>query len=381
MNKFLGIIAVLFILTIYFFVNYYIGKRIFQFVKHFFPKLNSTIFIIVFVIIALPLVLGYCPLPNNFRNIMITIGGYYMGIFVYLFLFFALGDLIIWLGKVTKLVSDSKRVNFRVMMNCVSLLVSVILVIYGIDHANTIKIKTYDINLNNSLNEEMKAVLITDIHLGAVNSESRLVKIIDNVNAANPDLVLVVGDTFNDDFNAIQDPNRASELFKSINSKFGVYASLGNHDGGATFSKMVQFYEDSNVKLLKDEYVIIDNQFVLLGRVDPSPIGGFDTLKRVETNTLLELITPLNLPIIVMDHTPSNLDQYGTKVDLIVAGHTHKGQVFPANIITSISYVVDYGHYKEDDAHPDVIVTSGAGTWGMPMRVGTDCEIVVITLK
>lgn len=83
----------------------------------------------------------------------------------------------------------------------------------------------------------------------------------------------------------------------------------------------------------------------MFGRVDPSPIGGFGKLKRKE---ITEIITSLdaNMPVVVMDHPPAKLEQYNEKIDLVLAGHTHKGQIFPGNLITDIVFVVDYVHCK-----------------------------------
>ena len=86
------------------------------------------------------------------------------------------------------------------------------------------------------------------------------------------------------------------------------------------------------------------------------------------------------LPVVVIYHNPENIDEYGSEVDLILAGHTHKGQIFPGSLFTRAIYDVDYGHYQKDGNSPHVVVTSGVGTWGMPMRVGTNCEIVSIKL-
>ena len=88
-----------------------------------------------------------------------------------------------------------------------------------------------------------------------------------------------------------------------------------------------------------------------------------------------------DLPIIVMDHNPSNIKEYGKEVDLILSGHTHKGQIFPANLITNLMFTVDYGHFQKNADSPHVIVTSGASTWGMPMRIGTHNEVVSIMLR
>ena len=87
-----------------------------------------------------------------------------------------------------------------------------------------------------------------------------------------------------------------------------------------------------------------------------------------------------NLPVVVMDHNPANVDAYSDEVDLILSGHTHKGQIFPGSLITNQMFSVDYGYYRKDAQSPHVVVTSGVGYWGMPLRVGTDCEIVSIRL-
>ena len=85
-----------------------------------------------------------------------------------------------------------------------------------------------------------------------------------------------------------------------------------------------------------------------------------------------------NLPIVVMDHDPANIGEYSDEVDLILSGHTHRGQLFPGNFFTSLIYTVDYGHYQKNSDSPHVIVTQGVGTWLAPMRIGTDNEIVSI---
>ena len=86
------------------------------------------------------------------------------------------------------------------------------------------------------------------------------------------------------------------------------------------------------------------------------------------------------MPVVVMDHNPARIHEYTRDVDLILCGHTHQGQVFPGSLITDRMYAVDYGWYRETPESPQVIVTSGIGTWGLPMRVGTGCEIVSIRL-
>src|SRR5690606_35783301 len=104
--------------------------------------------------------------------------------------------------------------------------------------------------------------------------------------------VCMPGDIFNDYFGSIQDPKKAIETLKKLNATYGVYASLGNHDAGKTFSQMVDFLSQSNITLLNDEYTVIDDRLILVGRLDPNPIGGYGELKRRDIGHLFEQMNP-----------------------------------------------------------------------------------------
>ena len=81
-----------------------------------------------------------------------------------------------------------------------------------------------------------------------------------------------------------------------------------------------------------------------------------------------------------MTHTPVNLDGFAALgVDMALFGHTHNGQFFPFNLVTDSIIKLSYGYGRVGDMH--AYVSSGAGTWGPPIRVLTDVEIVKITLS
>src|SRR5699024_4579548 len=85
-------------------------------------------------------------------------------------------------------------------------------------------------------------------------------------------------------------------------------------------------------------------------------------------------------PIIVMDHQPKELQELSDAgADLDLCGHTHDGQMFPGNIVTSLIWENSCGYLKKGDMHN--IVTSGAGIFGPYMRVGTKSEIVAISVN
>lgn len=381
MSKVGIMLSMICILSFYIILNLYIGRKIFQWIRLFFPYINKAVYTVVYGFFALSLVIVFLPLPTIIKGTMSWISSYWMGIFIYLLIFFLIADLIILLGRMTKIIPTpiSQSIHFYTGLSVILLTAGV--VSYGIYHANQIKYVSYDIHTKaTALSSRMKIVLISDLHLGAVNSEKRLENIVKNINNLEPDIVCIAGDIFNDDYYALQNPEKAIGLLKSITATYGVYGSLGNHDSGKTFDEMINFLKQSHIKLLNDTYVIIDGRLALFGRVDPSPIGGFGELKRKEITESIASLDP-KLPVVVMDHTPSNIEQYGENVDLVLAGHTHKGQIFPGSLITNAVFVVDYGHYQKDTVSPHVIVTSGVGTWGMPMRVGSNNEIVSINLR
>lgn len=376
------IFGVLFILFVYGSVNYYIAGRLYRWLCLLFPSVNKTLYMGVYALIAMTLVISFMPLDFVGKHLINWIGAYWMGIFIYLFIFLILTDLLLFIGSGVKIIPNPIPVRVRFYTGLAVVLLTTAFVGYGIFHAHQLKHVSYEVQLKeDTLSKDVKVVLISDLHLGAVNSEKYLEDIVKSINDLKPDIVTMAGDIFNDNFNEIKDPEKAMDMLKQISTTYGVYASLGNHDAGKTFNEMVRFLGKSNIKLLKDEYVVIDEQLILIGRVDPSPIGGFDGLERKEIKDILSTIDDKNMPIVVMDHTPSNLEQYDEHIDLVLSGHTHKGQIFPGNLITNLLFEVDYGHDQKNADRPQIIVTSGVGTWGMPMRVGSDREIVSITLR
>lgn len=375
------ILGAAFIFLLYGGANFYIGRKLFQWLKWLWPQMNRTICVVIFVLLASSVIMNFLPLPAPIKEIMSGIGSYWMGVFAYLLLFFLLMDLVLILATTLRIIPTPVPQKIRFYAGLTVMVFMVGFVSYGIYNANQIKHVSYEVQTKETtLSADMKIVLISDLHLGAVNSEKRLESLVEQINQLAPDIVCIAGDIFNDDYYAIKNPERAIQLLNRIAATYGVYGSLGNHDGGQTFDLMIDFLEQSNIKLLNDEYVVIDERLVLFGRLDPSPIGGFGGWVRKE---ITEMVASLdtNMPVVVMDHTPSNLEQYDERIDLVLSGHTHKGQIFPANLITNAIFEVDYGHYQKDAASPHVIVTSGAGTWGMPMRVGSNNEIVSIYLR
>jgi len=361
-------------------VNFYIALRSFQWLNHFIPSINVIIYIGIYTFIAISIFLSFLPLPRVIKNVLRRISAYWMGIFIYLPVFLLLADIIVLLGGITKLIPDPvpQYVHFYKVLVAVVLTVGTIC--YGVYNATRFKHVSYEIKLREEFLGCLKIILISDSHIGSVNNfENSLERIVREINKLNPDIVCIAGDVFTDDFTAMRNPDKAISLFRSIKAPHGVFACLGNHDGGHTFEQMMDFLEDSNITLLNDECVIIDDRLALFGRLDLHPIWGFGGLCRQDISEKIASVSAY-MPVVVMEHDPARIDEYGSEVDLILAGHVHKGQIFPISLLTRAMFTVDYGHYQKDADSPHVIVTSGISTWGPPLRIGTGNEIVRISL-
>jgi len=365
--------------------NYYVARRLFKWVGLLIPSLNTRVFIASYTVLAVVMILGlarsFLPFPDPLKNALSWISMYWIGLFVYLLMFNLVADLVLVFGRVTRLIPSPASFSSRLISGSLVVALSLGVVIYGVINSRQIRHVTYHLQLEaRNVPHEFRITMVSDLHLGGTNNEANLSKIVEIINDSAPDVVCLVGDIFNDDFTAIREPDTAGRLLASIRARHGVYASLGNHDGGKTFPQMVQFLEKHDVTLLNDDFRVIDGQLVLVGRVDGSPIGGFGDLHRGDMSAILASINS-DLPVVVMDHDPAVIDQYGNEINLLISGHSHGGQIIPGNLITGAMYAQDHGYYRKDANSPHVIVSSGVGTWGTPLRVGTHSEVVTITLR
>lgn len=251
--------------------------------------------------------------------------------------------------------------------------VSLLISIYGFIHAKTLKVKRYHVKLREKVHK--KVILLSDIHIGTFVNKKQLQKIIRTVNGLDCDMVIIAGDTFDEGAFEHSNLTEVSEELKKLSSKQPVYATLGNHDPTSASPEVRKFFKDSNIHLLIDEITETEN-FILIGRDDV-----MRNPKRKSLNEIFQNIVS-DKPKIVIDHNPVGIKEADRELaDIVLCGHTHRGQFFPANIFTKITYGKQgfYGYFK--GTHTQSIVSAGVGYFQMPMRTGTDSEIVVIDLE
>lgn len=323
------------------------------------------------------------------------LSNYWLGTLLYILMIILLGDLIRFIllrcSRVNKVKLHSRKtfvITGAVVLFCI-LSVS----LYGIVHARTLKLREYTITVDKDCEAgDLRVVLIADLHIGYNIGHRYIERMTERINALEPDLICIAGDIFDNEYEALDDPEAIREALSGLESTYGVYACWGNHDiserilAGFTFGgggldddpRMGELLEEAGIVLLNDETVCVDGAFYLSGRKDLTRAekleGGRETPEE-----LLESLDK-ELPILVMDHQPRELSELSLAgADLQLSGHTHNGQLFPGNLLVALLYDNAYGLKKEGKMYS--VVTSGVGVWGPGMRVGTDSEIVLINLE
>ncbi|MFS0861200.1 metallophosphoesterase [Fredinandcohnia sp. 179-A 10B2 NHS] len=254
------------------------------------------------------------------------------------------------------------------------LAVYLIMIFVGTYNAWSPIVRTYDITIDKDIEREnLQIVMASDFHLGPIVGKPHLQRFVDLVDSIQPDLVLIPGDLIDDHIEPFLADNMG-EVLKQVKAPLGVYATLGNHDYyGNDDEQIVETMESLGVEMLTDETIMIENEIYLTGRNDDTDDS------RIKISDLVDALDPTK-PLIMLDHQPNELDlAQKNGVDVILSGHTHSGQVFPGNLITNAIFENDYGLLQKEQMYS--LVSSGFGTWGPPLRIGTRSEIFVINIE
>lgn len=250
------------------------------------------------------------------------------------------------------------------------------LLVFGFINARNPVVKKVNINVNKEAGQNLKelnAVLISDIHLGTIWGKNFLSRVVNEIEKINADIIFIAGDILDEDIEPVIRQDLAEEL-KRLDAPMGVYAVLGNHEhiGGADVA--LKYLSPYGIKILKDSVVNINNSFYIIGR-DDFQAERFSGKPRKELSSLIENVSNTSLPMFLIDHQPVGVEKaasYG--VDIMLSGHTHKGQLWPINHIVDLIYKVSYGYEQHENMH--IYVSSGVGAWGPPVRIGSKPEIV-----
>lgn len=319
----------------------------------------AYVFLVASLLIAFFLPIGPA------RRIMKLISNYWLGILLYLILAVLMADAICFLlFLITK-----RRLKCRTAAaGGICAVVVLVLSAWGAYNARIIQVTPYEITVNKDGGrlENLNVVLAADLHLGYNIGTAHMMQMVDKINEQNADLVVFAGDIFDNEYEALDDPEELIAVLQKIQSKHGVYACYGNHDveekilAGFTFGgnkkkessiQMDEFLERAGIHLLQDEAVLIDDSFYLYGRPDAQRPGRGINMRKTAAELMGELDT--EKPVIVIDHEPKELQELADAgVDIDLCGHTHDGQMFPANLITALMWENSYGYLKKSEKGP-----------------------------
>ncbi len=367
---------------IYALIHYYIGVRGWQFVNGCFsnPMLRwYWIIFVAFLSISYPLGRFLANmLPHDLGRIMIVFGSYWLAIMYYLMIMLLAIDVIRVLDRWTGILPTTIT---PVKVGLSVIIVVTAIVIYGAWNANHPIIKDYEVTLNKKSGslETLQVVMVSDIHLGWINGLKQMKLMTDMINDLSPDLVLLPGDIIDEGID-LSTEQKIPEVIRTLHPDLGTYAIMGNHEYISGNAEKVEAYlQKAGVTVLRDEWIKINDSIYLIGRDDQSS-GYYRGSPRQELSAIMEGIEKDKLPILLLDHQPSNLqlsEQAG--IDLQLSGHTHRGQIWPNNYITQAVFEKDWGYLRKGNLQ--LIVSCGFGTWGPPIRIGNRPEILNIRIK
>lgn len=219
-----------------------------------------------------------------------------------------------------------------------------------------------------------KIVQMSDLHLTRFHSVKWLKKVVKVSNGTHPDLVVITGDLIDDSKEGLYDQIK---VLKKIKSKGGVYVVPGNHEHYVGMDEFRKVAEASGMKILLNEGVTIAGRVDLIG-IDDVAGNSYPSYTTL-FNGLANTGNGKN-PKILISHRPHSFDAaVEAGFNLAIAGHTHAGQIPPISLLVGLSARYPHGLYNKNGT--TLYTTSGTGTWGPPMRIGSRSEIVLFTLE
>lgn len=297
---------------------------------------------------------------------------------IYLIVFWLISDLAFFI------VRKIRKTRFKRRWTAVPALAATIIYLsVGWALAHNVWVTSYDLKTDKA-GGEMRVVMFADSHVGTTFDGAGLEKQVEKMNGLSPDVVVIAGDFVDDDTDK-EDMIAACRALGKLETKYGVFLSFGNHDKGYYDSRGYDGDElkaeltKNGVRVLEDETVLIDDRFYIVGRKDRSEVeraGG-----RADIAALCDSIDR-DKYVLVIDHQPNDYDAEATaKVDLVLSGHTHGGQLFPVNYVGEWLGMNDRTYGYERREQTDFIVTSGISDWALKFKTGTKSEIVVVNIK
>ncbi|CAM4510650.1 metallophosphoesterase [Paenibacillus typhae] len=353
-------------------VNFYIGYHLWILLKDVLPGILAGVYWTIFMLIAFAYMIGMVPWPKVVKpaaRLFKVIGSYYLACMEFAVIMLPLADLLYWVLGLT----GFDRTAFTAEAGITLVLLLAVFLIWGSRNAWSTVIRTHPVRIEKSIGTSvpLTVAVASDLHLGNIVGNRHLRKMVAEINRMEPDIILLAGDVLDDSIEPFI-RNKMSLQLRQLKARYGVYAVLGNHEYyGGSIAQYTEMMAGIGIRVLQDEVAEAGGVYIA-GRKDKtaeSMQGG-----RMSVPALLEGLDH-SRPILMMDHKPTGFDIAAKAgVDVLLSGHTHRGQIAPNHWITRRLFELDWGYLLKDKLH--VIVSSGYGTWGPPIRLASRSELI-----
>ena len=216
----------------------------------------------------------------------------------------------------------------------------------------------------------LRLVQISDLHLGLLRRNGSLQRVLARVGPLHPDLLVVTGDLLDAQINHLEG---LAEQFAALQPPLGKYAVTGNHEVYAGLGQALAFLQRAGFTVLRNDSIQPAPYLVLAGVDDPAAGAPADEGALLGTQGTTAFT-------ILLKHRPTLSPAAAGRFDLQLSGHTHRGQIFPFNLLTGLRFPLQDGLYSLP-AGGHLYTSRGTGTWGPPMRLGAPPEITLFEIR
>ena len=330
------------------------------------PALQTAIFLLAFSFMAAALLGFYFTGP--LVKLLYRLAAVWLG----LLNFFFLAACLCWL--VSGSMGLIRLTANRPLLAATLYGLAVVATLYGLINARFIRIRRIPVHLDGlpASWRGRAAMIVSDLHLGHINGPAFSRRIVKLAKRLNPDVILIPGDLFD---GGKANAAALAEPLRALNPPFGTYFSSGNHDEFGDTIHYAKVLGDLGIRILANEKVTVDG-------LDIVGVSYGDSSYPIRLRAMLDsLHLAPGRASILLNHVPSRLpivERAG--ISLQLSGHTHSGQMFPFTWLTRRAF----GKFTDGlqrFGKLQVFTSTGAGTWGPPMRVGTRSEVALLTFE
>ena len=252
------------------------------------------------------------------------------------------------------------------------------LLIYGLINMGHVQQTSYTLTTDKPIRTQgYRVAFLSDLHYETIQDPALLPDYVNQINALQPDIIVLGGDIV-EEGTSRDAMHQAFAQLGQLQAPLGVYYIYGNHDrhmvpiaGAYSDAELAAAIEGSGIQILEDESLLLNGEIFLIGRADAAG-------QRADIASLAQN-APENAYTISLDHQPGDTKaSQAAGIDLILSGHTHVGQIFPAGYVIALFGGMPYGRYQPGSCTS--IVSSGFAGWGFPIRTQGVCEYVIVDI-